>query len=525
MKEFADFEFEQQSLNQRTYEPPGPVAEAFLRERLMVRFLMGPFGSGKTNTAFFDALTLAASMPVCLDGYRRFRGIVIRDLYSDLWETTIPSWHEWFPEEMGEWSGSKGRAATHRLEFEMADGHNLKFEITFRAMQDKSVESALRGIEFTWAFMNEADLLSEDVLTFLIGRAEQRRYPPMRLLPPSAIKINEDGEQEPDYFAGVIGDCNPPTVKSWIYRRFEREKPFSHRIFKQPSGRSPNGENRLRISAAAYERIAKANADKDWWVKRMVDGQYGYDRSGLPVYDAYQDDRHCAPEHFEPDPNLPLRLAFDQGVTGPAMLISQFRYNGQVRVLGEFAPDHRMGPTRFGQTCKAILRQRYSGFRIHGAVGDPAAFSGGDAEGGDLCWAETVSVQIGVPMVPAPTNELNPRIDAVKQLLNHFPDGQPALLISPECEVLREGFLSEYKLETKGEGLDRKIADKPTKNYWSNPQDGLQYQVLDIFGLDAVIAGEPGGDTGRRHNLDDDDEDDRRGGTVQVNADFDVFDT
>ncbi len=498
----------------RTYRPPGPVAEAFLRTRLPVRFIMGPFGSGKTNAIFFDALTCAFQMPVCLDGRRRFRGLVIRDNYTNLWKTTIPSWWQWFPKTVGKWSGGDGRQATHRLTFDLPDGTMLEFELVFLAIEEDRIEDVLRGIEFTWAYMNEADLMAAEILTTLVGRALQQRYPAKRMLKAGAT-----------YFAGVVGDMNPPDVDNWTYQLFEEEKPEGHVLFKQPSGRSPNGENHDAVPIEVYEQIAATNAHKKWWVRRMVDGLWGYSRDGLPVYEEFEDDRHVAATELTPLPNVPLRLGFDQEIRGPAMVVAQFTYAGQLRVLDEFVPG-RMGATAFGQQCRILLDQRYRGFPVIAATGDPAGFAGGDSENGDLSWFETVSRALKLPILPAPTNELQIRIDGVKQLLNHSIDRQPALLLSTRCKKLRKGFNSHYRFKIRP-GVPQPDP-KPEKNSFSNPQDALQYVVLDCLGLEGVINGDLGrrksGGRGAGGGDDDFDEDAPRSrGSQAPNSDFNVF--
>jgi hypothetical protein len=514
------------TFNMRTYRPPGPMAESFLRDRSPVRFIKGPIGSGKTNACFFDALTIATQMPKCIDGKRRFKGLIFRDTYGKLWDTVIKSWWQWFPESAGKWSGQHGRLAAHALRFNMADGGELEFEMQFRALDESAdIEDALKGVEVSWAQLNEADTLSEDVLTHVLGRVLQRRYPPHRLLPSAAFKVDEAGERTPNYFAGVVGDLNPPEVDNWVYELFEEKRPAGHRIFHQPGGRTPRGENREGVSLAAYRELATVNASKPWWVKRMIDGEYGYSRDGQPVYPGYQDERHCSEEDLEPIPGLPLRLSFDQGVRGPAMIVRQFTYSGQVRVLNELVPGIRMGPSAFGEKCRDFLLAEYPGWPVSRAVCDPAGFAGADTEKGDLSWIEIVASKLGIIVEPAPTNEIQARIDGVAQLLEYFPDGEPAIVISKKCKHLRKGFNSHYRYKIdKNKNTPDPV---PEKNLWSNPHDALQYAVLDDFGLEGVRAGAPGGERGRglkripRADEDDDDED--AGGCVVAKSDFNVF--
>jgi hypothetical protein len=246
----------------------------------------------------------------------------------------------------------------------------------------------------------------------------------------------------------------------------------------------------------------------------MVDGEYGPSRDGAPVYTTYRDDIHCAEAPLKPVRGLPIRLSFDQGVNGAAMIIRQLLPSGQVRVLDEVIPGYRMGPTMFAQNCRAFLNSQYPGIPIQMASCDMAGFAGGDKEAGDHAWADIVARVLDIIITPAPTNELQPRIDCVGQLLIYFPDQQPALLISPTCKVLRKGFNSHYCYHLATDGESKNLV--PKKNMHANAMDALQYGVLDDFGLEGVIAGVPSGETGRgrkgsqnvrpRYDPDDDDE-------------------
>lgn len=506
-----------QGLDIRGYSAPGPVAAAFMRDRTnWVRFIRGPIGSGKTNVNFFDKLTLATQMPKCTRGeyagHRLHRHLEIRDTYANLWETTIKSWWSWFGPDVGNWTGGIGRRAAHQLVFSQPDGSRVHFEIIFQAIQDQDVDAALRGIEFTSANMGEADQQSADVLPFLIGRALQQRYPPKRFFEPGTA-----------YYTCVTGDLNPPDTDSWIYKIFEETKPEGHLMYKQPSGRSAQGENRSAITRETYDQMASTNAHRPDWVRRMVDGLYGYSREGEPVYPEYDDEVHCAPEELKPVPGLKLRLCFDQGIRGPAMLVLQWMPDGQLRILDEHCPG-RIGPTGFGRECRLLLAQRYAGLEIERATGDPAGFSGSDTEHGDMSMFETVSNTMNIVITPAESNELHMRLDGVRQLLRYRIDGRkPALLVSPRCKKTRKGFNSHYRYK-KRQGQNAGTDPRPEKNEFADPHDALQYGVMDLLGLEGVKRGELMGGRGDQIGLAGQDDDDDRHASHVPQASFNVFD-
>jgi hypothetical protein len=503
-----------------TIDFPGPVARAFANDRTnVVRFLHGPIGSGKTTANFFDKLTLAAQMPKCTRGPyagdRVFRHIEVRDTYQNLWGTTIKSWWSWFGPDVGTWSGGEGRKASHSLKFDQMDGGVLHFEIIFQAIQDQDVDAALRGIEPTCANMGEADMQSGEVLTYLVGRVMQRRFPPARWFEP-----------ESRFYAGVTGDMNASDPDCWVYKLFEDEQPKDHKLYRQPSGRSAAGENRNPTNTREdYERLARVNAHRPDWVRRMIDGRKGFSREGEPVYTEYDDTVHCDDEaDLEPIPGLPLRLGFDQGVRGPAMVVAQWTPEGQLLIFDEYCPG-RIGPTGFGRGCKILLQDRYRGFRVYRATGDPRGFDGSDAEFGDLSMFETVGQALDLVIWPAESNELHPRQDGVRQLLRYrLSDGRPALKVSRRARMLRKGFASHYRYRKK-RGTEAGTDPKPEKNEFSNPHDALQYLVMDLVGLVGIERGELMGGRGDKARAPGGDDDDDRGGTLMPKTDFDVWKT
>jgi hypothetical protein len=479
----SDFAYDERPMKVTEYRAPGPKALAFLRSRARVRGIMGPQGSGKTTAALFDAAACAVEMPACKDGHKHFAGVVIRDTYTNLWSTTIRSWNKFFPPTVGAWSGGQNRPAVHKLRFDdpiatikAGKPRSIFFEMHFKALSEESVQDALRGSEFTWAYMNEADRLPEDVLTYLIGRVG--RYPGQDMF-----------AQPTDFFRGIVADVNPPDVDSWIYRRFVEQKPELHEFFRQPGGRTPQAENLAGLPKGYYTDQVAANAHNPWWIRTMVDGEFGYSRDGKPIYEGYDDTRHCSEINLEPLRGLPLRLAFDQGVKGPAMLVSQYTPEGQLRLLREFVPG-RTGATMFGERCKQLLNSEFQGMpTMDSGVVDPAGLQGSVTEDAHFSWKETVEKSLGIPLIPADTNELDVRIDGVAQMLStDIKSGVPTFVMDPRCLMLRKGFNSHYRYKKRQGG---EFDDKPQKNEYADPHDALQYKVLSIFGLQGVINGDP----------------------------------
>ena len=462
-----------QRFDVQTWQAPGAVGAAFIESDAIVNTIAGPIGSGKTNCAIMRMLKHAYTMPVCSDGWRYWRGMCVRDTYRNLYETTLATWHQWFPKHVGKFTGGSDRPANHVLKFNLPDGSKLQIDMTFKAMQNTTIEGVTRGWEGAWAWMNEGDLFDEDVLTHLVGRVTQMRYPPRRW-------YDEGQSYEPQ----VIIDYNPPDMDHWLYFLREERQPEDYTMFWQPSGLCAQAENVQNLASAGhtYEKLAKNNPK--WWVQRFVKAEYGYDRSGEPVYVEYDDHLHCSAQDLE-ILDRPLRIGLDQDLHAAA-IIGQLTSELQLRIPGEVVPG-RMGATRFAEYLAAELEENYRGLPIERVVADPSGFYGADKEGDELAWAETVSNIIGEPIYPAVTNELSARLDGVRGMLTRLvPGGQPELLISRRCRMLRKGFMSHYRYKKVMVGNTSRLEKVPDKNDYSNPHDGLQYLVLDVVGYSGV---------------------------------------
>lgn len=463
----------------RQFKSPGPVASAFMSDREhQVRDLLGPVGGGKTVTCVHDLIANAALMPVCKDEIIHFRAVAIRDTYDRLEKTTIATWLQWVPKDLGEWTGGGGRAASHKLSFEVVRNgrkHRIAFEMLFAAVGDQSAEDFARGFEVTAAWLNEKDRLARDLPTHMLGRIG--RYPSVDMLPPGVT-----------YRDFMIGDLNAPDIDDWFYRDCEENPPKGYKLYKQPSGRSPRAENLHNLKPGYYEGLLDANKNNPKWIKRFVDAQYGPSDEGEPVYPEYSDDLHLASTPLQPIKGLPIKLGFDQGIQRPACIIGQRTPAGQYRILSEVVPG-RMGATRFAEAVRRELSEVAPNYPIENGYADPAGFFGADKENNEFAWAETVQNALEIPIMPAPSNEIGLRLDAVRDELTYMIDGNtPAILISPRCKMLRKGFASHYRYQKQRVGNTDRFADKPEKNDWSNPHDALQYLMLGDKGRYGVVA-------------------------------------
>lgn len=442
------------------WRAPGPVADAFMRDRSDVACIIGPVGSGKTSAALVKMVMTAFTMRPCNDGVRRAKFLVVRDTYPNLDATTIKTWHMWVHRERGRYVDSSPR--THDVAFEVG-GQRIEIGVEFRALGEHTAEDTLRGWEGTALYLNEADLLPPDILTHAIGRVG--RYPSAAMGGCS--------------WSGIWMDCNAPDVDNWIYATFVDNPEPGYRLFLQPGGRDPAAENLHNLKEGYYERQIKLNAKRgEWWIRRFVDNLFGASREGKPVYPEYNDLRHCASAPLAAIAGRKLIIGVDAGAT-PAATIWQPAIDGQWRALDEIvvAEDATMGPTMFGEEINRILAEKFPGFTpdMITGWGDPAADKDRSR---DEFWLDTLRHVTGIRFRAAPTNALQPRLEAVRSKLTRSGEnGKPMLLISPSCRVLRKGFNSHYHYRRVQIGQGR-FADEPDKNHWSHVHDSAQYALI-----------------------------------------------
>lgn len=413
-----------------------------------VRGIRGPFGSGKSTVCVMEIMRRAQLQPQGNDGRRRSRWAVIRNTYPELQTTTIKTWHQWFPTSLGHWQ-SEG-PPTHKI-----TAGDMDLEVIFLALDRPKDVAKLLSMELTGAWINEAREVPKAVLDGLTGRVG--RFP-------SAMMGGRG-------WSGILMDTNPPDTDHWWYKLAEEQRPDGFEFFAQPSGRSPDAENRENLPDGYYERQI-AGKDPDW-VKVYVDAEYGYVREGKPVWAMYSDALHC--REFDLLPRVPIAVGIDFGLT-PAAALLQLCPSGQVRVFDEVVATD-MGAARFAEILGPRLRSTWKDFPILSIKGDPAGDSRAQSD-------ETTPFQIlrkaEIMASPASTNDPVRRIESVSQALRRLVDGDPGFLIHPRCTVLRKALLGGYCYKRMQVSGTEQYKDSPDKNQYSHVADALQY------GFDAI---------------------------------------
>src|SRR5262245_22125972 len=80
----------------------GPVRKAFHRDTTSsVKCLIGVFGSGKTSAGAWDLIQEQSKRVLPTQGRIRSRFAVVRNTFPEWAQTTIKTYFDWFPPQVG----------------------------------------------------------------------------------------------------------------------------------------------------------------------------------------------------------------------------------------------------------------------------------------------------------------------------------------------------------------------------------------------------------------------------------------
>ncbi len=469
-----------------TFVAVGPIARAFINDRMFISSIMGPYGSAKTTSCFQKILNCVLWQNPGPDGVRRIRVCVVRATYGQLASNVIADWLAWFPRTKANWNGEENK---HVLTIDFPGVGRCVIEMLFRGMDKLSAEAIFKGLALTLLWLNEVDTLDMSVLKFGLPRVG--RFPAAK-----------DGGCA---WSGVIADMNAPEVTNWTFDFLVNKKLdipdalleslraiygplFGISFHRQPSGLSPDAENLANLPAGYYDRLCIAFTDNE--KRRFVDNEFGAVNNGQPVYPEFRDLSHVAPNPLSPLPGVPITIGVDGGMTPAAVFLQEDSY-GQIRVLDELvvmaANDNdqlaRLGATNFGNEVRTFFKARFPHSQMGDVWGDPAGFDGGDDE--DLAWMQRFGKALGKKVKSAPGtrgNRITPRLEAVRScLVDRERQIKLGLMLSPSCPKLRQGFNNGYVLtRVKFSNGTGRTKDEPLKNDFSHVHDALQYGVLGL---------------------------------------------
>jgi hypothetical protein len=451
------------------YKPQGKVLENYLASDKFVQCIRGPLGSGKTTASAFKVFKLICTQTANKQGERKSRWAVIRNTYPDLTNTTIRDWRAVVPDGAGHMT--MGHPPEMKLDFDLPDGTRVIAEVIFVALDKPDDIRKLRGMQLTGAWVNEGKEVPKAIIDMLTGRVD--RYP------------------KPGFsnWVGIIMDTNAwdsdHYLETWAQAVREGNPDFAHyAFFVQPgavlkvNGRwevNPEAENLAVLKPDYYARqIAGKRED---WIKVNLANEIGYAFDGKPVHPDYSDSYHCAEAVLSPTEGRLCRVGMDFGLT-PAAAFLQRQADGTWIQFDEIAEDDGSA-----EDLARLLSAKIADWeaRIPGLSwsfrGDPA---GDERQQTDNNTVFNVLRMNGIPALPASTNDVTVRRDALDRVLTRTVAGKPGFRMSPTCKVSRKGLAGAfcYKRVQIAAGEER-YRDVPDKNMFSHICEAIEYGLMD----------------------------------------------
>ena len=179
------------------YADQGETLAAYRKSQKFFQCIMGPLGSAKTTTSIQKIIDLVTQQKPGPRGDRRTRGVVVRNTYPDLMNTTIRDF-KGIVEPLRLGPMTMGHPPEMRMDLDLPDGTRVLAEIIFVALDKDDDVRKLRGMQLTWAYVNEMKEVPKSIIDMLQARVD--RYP----------------AQGSSAWTGIFGDTNAWDSDHWI---------------------------------------------------------------------------------------------------------------------------------------------------------------------------------------------------------------------------------------------------------------------------------------------------------------------
>lgn len=441
-----------------------PTLVKFHRSKKRVRYIKGPWGSGKSTGCVFEIL-MRAMRQQPKNGVRRSRWAIIRNTYPELKSTTIKTWERWVPTSVAPVVMSTPISCKFRQK--LADGTVMDLEVIFMALDGPEDVKKLLSLELTGAYINEGREVSWEVFEGVMGRID--RYPETEKDADGNVIY---GPTEP----GVLVDSNAPRTSHWLYEKFETgEVPDDWEMFPQPPAvyfdveadkwvLNPDAENLSHLPTGYYAHQMTLGEEH---IRVNLACEPGMTRKGKPVFHKFSNVRHVAKEVLLPKRGSAILVGIDFGLT-PAAILGQLNFKG-LTLLDELPATDESLEDFLDQYLLPLLRSKYNGYPVV-ACGDPA---GKGRSSINKMTSLMVMNQRGIKTYPAITNAFGRRKEAVDWFLGR----DEGFVVSPHLTFTREalsaGYVWKEVRNNSGQTLD--IADK---NEYSHIADAVEYLAL-----------------------------------------------
>jgi hypothetical protein len=187
----------------------------------------------------------------------------------------------------------------------------------------------------------------------------------------------------------------------------------------------------------------------------------------------YDDAVHYSSQNYEVAKGLPILIGVDTGLT-PAAAFVQLTAMGQLVVFDELVTDDCSIQEFAFDKLRPYILNNYRGVDYEIVVDPENKRSQTDKK-----TAQDILRKAGLKVTLGKTQNPTERFEAVVYFLRR----KDGFILTPNCPILREGFLSEYKYERVSSTVTgTKYKEKPEKNAHSHVHEALQYAALEYVG-------------------------------------------
>ncbi len=424
-----------------------PTLRDFWRSKAFYQFIIGPLGSSKTTNCIMKLMAYARLQRPGRDGTRRTRFAIARPTLQQIKTTVLTDILTWFRPML------RYKVSDSKIEIRVGDVESDWYLIPLENIED---QRRLLSMQLSGVYLNEFREIPLELMTAAAGRVD--RFP----------RKLDGGCTNPF----VMGDSNPPPLSGEWHNFLVSDKPDDCLFVHQPSGLDPRATWRRYLPDGYYERLVQGH-DKDW-VSTHVRSMWSPDLSGEAVFrNSFNPEFHIR-QSLQGSPGLALLLGADWGRT-PAVLFAQLDARGRLCILKELLAENMNVELFYSTIVQPCMLNEFTGYR-HFLIGDPIGTAKSDRSEESIF---DVLSRLGFNAIPAPTNDIAPRLRAVESRLLQAPGGEPGLLIDPVgCPMLVRALGHEYKYPRRKTGT---VDDKPDKSHpWSDLADSLQYLCLGV---------------------------------------------
>lgn len=474
-----------------------PTVRLFHSCRDEIRCLVGPVGSGKTAGATIEVGYRIPMMYWNRYGINKTRGVILRNTYPMLVDSTQRTFFEWFPP--GLYGRYNKNDKNYNMVYTTMDKQmkpvTLEVEILFRSCDDPKLVEQFRGFELTWYYIDESDEVHENVKKMLkqrIGRFPKQQdwfrvltkmYPALKGMDKESFHEELRANSEKYQTAFGIETTNPPSTESSTYSTFSWHTPppgpkpekaplVGHKGFWQPPY-----ENSQNLRPGYYDRLREMWANSPDWVARYIDGKPGVTLRGKSVYNNFHRKTHEALTSLVWT-HGPLFRGWDNTGHHPGCVVCQMPTPRQIQIIKEFYSE-RENIVSFAKRVVAQCNVAFPNGEYTDWA-DPAGWQKISKRDGTFTSnSEMMEEECGLVLERSEQN-FDARVNAVdQQLMEMVGGGEPALLIDPDCVRTINGFMGAYYYPETA-GLPGRFGDQPVKNGYADVHDAIQYVVVKL---------------------------------------------